>query len=334
MISPRRRAFTLIELLVVLAIIGILTALLLPAVQAAREAARRMACGNQLRQVMLAAHNHAAARKAYPSSWLPAVSSSGSTDGWSAQAQLLPYLEQVPLADRIDFSRSYADALLIDGPRGLVPLRSLRIPTFLCPSEVRDEARLDGAGRPRDYPLSYGVNVGVWLAYDPASAGQINGAFRPLRPTTEANFLDGLSNTLGMAEVRGFQAYLRNAGRENALPLPAPGELCALGGEFKADSGHTEWVDGRVHQTGVTGALGPNTQARCSQNGETFDVDFNNMQEGRSATIRTFAAVTSRSYHPTGVQTASMDGSIHFVHNEVNLALWRARFTAAAGEAE
>src|SRR5688500_17736932 len=104
LITARRKAFTLVELLVVIAIIGILVALILPAVQAAREAARRMSCGNNLRQIGLGLQNFEGTHKAFPSSMRPAVANaSGQLDGWSVQAQLLSYLEQGNLFGQIDF---------------------------------------------------------------------------------------------------------------------------------------------------------------------------------------------------------------------------------------
>src|SRR6478609_8897935 len=96
----RRYGFTLVELLVVIAIIGVLVALLLPAVQAAREAARRMSCGNNLKQMVLATHNYMDTLQCLP----PAVCFSTSGGGsWSAQARILPYLEQANLQNIIDF---------------------------------------------------------------------------------------------------------------------------------------------------------------------------------------------------------------------------------------
>src|SRR3954451_7970229 len=102
--SRRRTAFTLVELLVVDAIIGVLVALVLPAVQAAREAARRMSCGNNLRQIGLGLQNFESAFKWFPSSLRPThVDANGLFAGWSAPAQILPYLEQGNLYQGIDF---------------------------------------------------------------------------------------------------------------------------------------------------------------------------------------------------------------------------------------
>src|SRR6187200_2715856 len=97
-----RRGFTLIELLVVIAIIGVLIALLLPAVQAAREAARRMQCTNNLKQMALAVHNYHDANQTFPYAYQQSI---------SHHARLLPYMEQSPLYEQVNFSFSYSNAV-------------------------------------------------------------------------------------------------------------------------------------------------------------------------------------------------------------------------------
>ncbi len=104
--TNRRTAFTLVELLVVIAIIGVLVGLLLPAVQSAREAARRMSCGNNLKQIGLAVHGFHDAYKGVPPQ---ATYSVGSTfSGYSVHARILPFVEQGNLVSKVDFNLGYA----------------------------------------------------------------------------------------------------------------------------------------------------------------------------------------------------------------------------------
>ena len=108
--NHRSRGFTLVELLVVITIIGILIALLLPAVQAAREAARRMGCSNNIRQIGLALHGYLGVNQRFPASENVVCPSSGPGTGWGASAVILPFLEQGNLADLVDLSTWYWDA--------------------------------------------------------------------------------------------------------------------------------------------------------------------------------------------------------------------------------
>ncbi len=326
--SARNRAgFTLVELLVVIAIIGILVALLLPAVQAAREAARRMSCSNQLKQMGLALHNFQLQDRYFPPSWKPtAPDASGAVNGWSAQALLLPYLEQGALADPIDFDLSYKLARTVNRHGRQIPLSAMRVASFLCPSETRDEQRFSG-GTPSNYPINYGVNLGSWFVFDPASRRGGRGAFFPTSRLRPADFDDGMSNTMAMSEVLAWTPYFRNAARSGNPPIPSPADVCSLGGQFKKETGHTEWVDGRAHQIGFTATFPPNADVLCVQDGKTYDVDWSNMQEGKSATVATYAAVTARSYHPQGVEVLFMDGSVRFTTDSIELAVWRAYST-------
>ena len=331
--AKRRPAFTLIELLVVIAIIGLMIGLLLPAVQQAREAARRTSCRNNLRQLGLAVAQFELYFKHYPpSARLTAPDVNGNLNPWSAQAQVLPYLEQAGLHSRIDFTRGYEEAVNIEiGGEVVGRLGAARIPVYLCPNEQRDQVRIEN-GIPANYPLSYGVNGGVWLVWDPRTQRGGSGAFTPFRPTTPADLSDGLSNTLGLAEIKAWQPHYRNAALAADPGIPPPDALCALGGQFKPETGHTEWIDGRAHQTGFTAAYTPNTKVPCEVAGKKYDVDWTNQQEGKSTTVSTFAAVTARSYHAGGVHATRMDGSVHWVADHVEPAVWRALSTRAGGE--
>ena len=209
----------MVELLVVIAVIGVLVALLLPAVQAAREAARRMSCGNNLKQMGLALHNFELHLGHYPPSWKPTRVPAGTAiNGWSAQALLLPFLEQNNLAEDINFDVGYELAAVVDAGGRTMPLGSMRVPTYLCPSEVRDEPRLT-SGVPEHYPLNYAVNEGIWFVYNPASQKGGDGAFYPGSRLRPGDIHDGLSNTLAAAEVKAWNPYFRNAG----LPDPSCG---------------------------------------------------------------------------------------------------------------
>lgn len=336
-----RGGFTLVELLVVIAIIGILVALLLPAVQAAREAARRNSCQNKMRQLALAMHNFESTNGNFP----PLI---GTRDGeyrWGAQARVLPYLEETTLYQNIDFDFDY-HLLGVDGTKyaseaealdaGI--LKSSRIDILMCPSEQQDEQRVTDDGTPRDYPLNYAVNAGVWQVFDPANPGDTVGAFVPGKGLSTARYTDGLSKTLMLAEVKAYTPYKRDGTNGQAAIPDAndPGAICGLGGDEKENSGHTEWIDGRVHQSGFTTTFTPNTEVLCSIAGQEVDSDFNDSRISTPidpAAPITYAAVTARSYHAGDVvNTARMDGSVHTVAAGVEIEIWRGQSTRNGDE--
>jgi len=323
-----RAAFTLVELLVVIAIIGILVALLLPAIQAAREAARRSSCQNKVKQISLAMLNYESSRKALPPALLYYDVNHPRNSKWSAQARILPYLEEESFESQIDYASDYETAQF-NGSR----LAAYRVATYICPSEQRDEVRLDASGVANHYPLNYGVNRGVWRTFDPTGQLPEEGAIQPNEGTPLRTVSDGTSKTLLVAEVKAYTPYFRDQSLNQAVAPATTGEICGLGGSFKADSGHTEWVDGRAHQTGFTAVFSPNTRVECIQNGQAHDVDWTAMRESLNATDITYSAVTARSHHSGGVVNVAMvDGSIHSISGSVDLAVWRAAATRSGAE--
>ena len=135
--SGKRRGVTLVELLVVIAIIAVLLGLLLPAVQKVREAAARVRCANNLKQIGLATHNYLTANSALPPLGSAPVGGSGVT--WSAPARLLPYVEQDNLYNQINFSASYSTQPNVS---------SMRVPLLVCPSEPNDRGKVCPALEP------------------------------------------------------------------------------------------------------------------------------------------------------------------------------------------
>jgi len=317
-----RSAFTLIELLVVIAIIAILIALLVPAVQKVREAAARTQCLNNLKQIGLALHNYEGTLKSFPSAGNYPVGATG--DAWSVQARILPYIEQQNLQNLCDFSQSYA----VQGA-----VTQARVSLYQCPSEVNNRPRLDGAIT--HYPLTYGVNLGTWQIYNPTTRQGGDGAFTVNSPTRVGSFVDGMSNTIAMAEVKAFTPYLRDGGSPATWTGAPPADAATVtgfGGSFKTDSGHTEWVDARAHQSGFTTVFPPNFVVPYTSGSVNYDIDFNSSREGKTTNQITFAAVTSRSYHTSLVHVVLMDGSARPVQNSISPATWRALGTRAGGE--
>lgn len=321
--------FTLVELLVVIAIIGILIALLLPAIQSAREAARRMACQNNVKQLALATLNYESTVKALPPALLYFGPGDPRNSKWSAQARLLPFLEEENFESQIDYSRDYETMKLGDALIG-----AHRINGYLCPSEEQDVVRVDANGNAVHYPINYGLNRGVWRVFDPTGRLADNGAIQANDGTRLRHITDGTSQTLLVAEVKAYTPYFRDQSLNQPTPPASPGDICGLGGSLKSDSGHTEWVDGRVHQSGFTATFPPNTSVACTQTGQTYDVDWTSKREGVDPGEITYSAVTSRSYHSGGaVNVAMVDGSIHTMGDAVDVEVWRALGTRNGGEA-
>jgi prepilin-type N-terminal cleavage/methylation domain-containing protein len=328
------RGFTLIELLVVIAIIAVLIGLLLPAVQQAREAARRVQCKNQLKQIGIALHNYLDALSVFPPTICVGTGGGGE---WSMHARLLPYADQANMFNGIDFSQNYNQTSTAF-PYGI---KTMRVPFMICPSDPQDRMRLNSSGNPDHYPHTYGANLGTWLVYDPATGQHGDGAFGPNSKTGANSFTDGMSNTLCFSEVKAWTPYARNASSPLGANLAAPGgisNVCSYvsgAAQFQADSGHTEWADGRAHHVGFTTTMGPNTDVLCTNGSNGVqDVDYSSQREDNpeGTPNRTYAAVTSRSHHVGLVNSLLMDGSVRSVSENISLTVWRALGTRAGGE--
>lgn len=330
-----RAAFTLIELLVVIAIIAVLVGLLLPAVQKVREAANRMKCQNNLKQIGLALHNYESTNKRFPSGGIYPAAATAS-DAWSVHAHLLPYLEQANLYQLVDFTLA---ANVQD------PVTRQRIAVYVCPSETNDRMKeatsATGAGAINRWPNTYSANVGTWMVWNPNTGTGGDGALPFSNPqtggTTTGSYTDGLSNTIAFAEVKAF-TYNRVSNTSLAVGTPPPAtvaDVLALGGTLSTTSipsGHTSWTEAQTFHMGVTFVLQPNTPCLLDVSGTKYDIDQLTSREGSSATRISYDVVTSRSYHSGVVNVLLMDGSVRSITSNINLATWRALGTRNGGE--
>ncbi|MBX7106464.1 MAG: DUF1559 domain-containing protein [Gemmataceae bacterium] len=320
--SRRRRGFTLIELLVVIAIIAILIGLLLPAVQKVRDAAARTRCANHLKQIGLAVHGYHDTNNGVPPQATYTIGSAFS--GYSIHARILPYIEQGSLAGRVDFALGYA---------AQPDVCKTPIPLYRCPADPRDGTRIDGGVE--FSPTNYGFNIGTWLGLDQQTGTGGDGAFGYNLRHRFDSITDGLSNTVGAADVKSFTPALLDGNNPAAPQTPPPNtptEVVAYGGTFDPDYCHTQWVTGRTLQSGMTTTFPPNTRVLYTTGGQTYDVDFTSARVGPGSPPQTYRVVTARSYHTGGVNVMFMDGSVQFVTNSITQATWRALGTRAGSE--
>jgi prepilin-type N-terminal cleavage/methylation domain-containing protein/prepilin-type processing-associated H-X9-DG protein len=334
----RGRGFTLVELLVVIAVIGILVGLLLPAIQASRGAAQRMACSNNLKQIGLGVQLYHDSLKVLPPFAQVKKLPSGTvwTGYMGPHSRILPYIEQNSIAKAMDTKTTYAD----HANREIV---GRTIESFICPSEsqrkLRDHVDFGWVGW-----VNYGFCAGDWYVW--------NGVDKEDTPTRSAfginlsrrfvDFKDGLSHTLFLSEVKNYQVTLRDGGalsqiNDPNVVLPPDADPATVCPEYQGNgatvhrTAHTQWVEMSVHHSGFTTAWPPNMRTPGGPGFSENDVDIISRRERLGGP--TFAAITSRSYHPGGVQSLFGDGSVRFVQNSISGFLWRAWGTVAGGEA-
>lgn len=332
-----RRGFTLVELLVVIAIIGILIALLLPAVQMAREAARRMSCSNNLKQLGLALHNYHGSLGALPPGALVEKLPDGSlwTSYLGPHARILSFLEQNNVFDALDINTSYGNTVNKEAVGRVIG-------GFLCPSEPnQDPVAHNSFGNIGG--VNYGFCMGDWYVWN-----GVDNVSPPCRSAFGINFsrcwrdfTDGISHTLLMSEVKNYQVTIRDCGPfslindpDNVPPPDAdPLTVCP---EYEGGGGtifrkaHTQWAEMSSHHNGFTTAWSPNKKTPGGPGLSEPDVDIISVRERLGGP--TFAAITSRSYHPGGVQSLLGDGSVRFMSESIDGFVWRALGTVGQGE--
>ena len=335
-----RRGFTLVELLVVIAIIGILVGLLLPAVQAAREAARRMQCSNNSKQLGLAMHNYESTFKGFP--WLKGPSNfpgnrntnpRGNEQSINGYVALLPYIEQTALYNQISQPwpaiGGNPPSLPFGPPRDFFyyPPWLLKLTAFICPSSPEGIAYNTAALGRQNYPLCLGDMI-----LNSHGLGFTNTSTTPLAPNFRGSFgygrflkiaemIDGTSNTIIIGEKANAvdSRTVKGLGIANRPGLNLNPSSClatAAGGKYLASfvarsAGGTDIQDQRTHGSLWHTGLGPfiGFQTVLPPNSPSCMVDNWGDAWGLSS---------ASSYHTGGVQCTLGDGSVRFVSQSID----------------
>jgi prepilin-type N-terminal cleavage/methylation domain-containing protein/prepilin-type processing-associated H-X9-DG protein len=296
MIDRRRPGFTLIELLVVIAIIAVLIALLLPAVQAAREAARRMQCTNNLKQIGLALHNYHDVHGRFPLGSIQVDTPKAYRQPFLSS--LLPFLEQRALYASFNYNLSFQ----VDENE---TTRASFVSVFLCPSD-QPQTFTNNKGGVSDVKGNYGVNWGQNTYGDQV----LPAAFALNYGASTADIVDGTSQTFLLAELI-----------QTPHPPGQPESVIDRRGRIWSDQPSS-------HQ--ISTKLGPNSLApdygACWNNGTPGTPCNRNTGNGPNHYL------ASRSRHPGGVNGLLGDGSVRFFKDSIDLKAWKALSSRAGGE--
>jgi prepilin-type N-terminal cleavage/methylation domain-containing protein/prepilin-type processing-associated H-X9-DG protein len=335
----RSGGFTLIELLVAVAIIGILVGMVLPAVQAAREAARRATCVNRLKQIGIALHHYESQVGSFPPMHLLHDSAGTIRPTYSRLhsplARLLSQLDQPVLFHSINF---HFETIFADDQLYNQTVYMTRVREFLCPSD--ELQAVEGMGRV-GYRFSTGLLTSIaWVPYRNQEIQRtLGGMFPSIQAIRAAEVRDGLSFTTGASErlqgdwIRGvffeggdylmgrYDAQYR--GPDEALAYcavldPATSPVSSRGGE--------SWYYSGLHNTAYNHCATPNARrASCSYDfySQTDDLLGGGLRSG------SFPATSA---HPGGVNVLMMDGAVRFVRDGVAQPVWRALGTRSGGE--
>ena len=334
-----RRGFTLFELLVVIAIVGILVGLLLPAVQAAREAARRMQCQNHLKQIRLAMHNYQSAHRCFPAGRMRNLID-GQGRCFSAYAHLLPFLEAATLYNRIDFNANP------DDPAANGTALGQTIQFFLCPSDsfrllqsnVVNGVIVDSAVH--NYPL----NTGTTYPLSPRNPGgvAVTGVFFENSWLRLADITDGTSSTVCVSETIKSEGgptvwdgashtngFVLTSGNDNATSGPELTDYatdCHQSGLKLQQTRGSRWLYGAPGHSMYNHRRTPNSAHVDCRGGLPHSNRTNYWWD------RLSLDVAARSRHPGGVHSLYCDGHVQFVGNSVDSSVWQALGSRHGGE--
>jgi prepilin-type N-terminal cleavage/methylation domain-containing protein/prepilin-type processing-associated H-X9-DG protein len=339
-----RNGFTLMELLVVIAILAILISLLLPAVQKVREAAARVQCANNLKQIGLALHDFESVQRRYPPSIRASVSTALAPpyfDSWSPLVMLLPYLEQPGLYSELDLTKPMFIDFFQVASDNITPLSQV-VPLFLCPSDLAIPVS-GGYGVPLFGPTNYAACTGSGLRGSSGlpywgSPWYADGMFRAQTYGRFAEITDGLSNTAAFSESLLGQGDAPSGGPTPPGPISrvyhVVGTLSPTSCSATPSSWNYEqrrqysWATGEIRCASYNHYFTPNSpQIDC-----VSTLPAAALQGQPNALYTAVGFKAARSTHPGGVNLLLADGSVHFVQNGIDPAIWTALSTRAGNE--